>query len=185
MILPAQHIRRLAQQGMIQPFLERGEFRGKTFGLGPATMDLRIRQSVVLHPWGGLPFSPDMLAHTEHKLGFFLGSTVERLHLPDDIMATVCDKSSWARKGLAVQNTLIDPGFRGFVTLELSNHGHEILEIEEGEAICQMWFAQLLDPTEMPYKGKYQDQPDRPVPAREGDGAWGWLQNPVPTTGGG
>jgi len=88
------------------------------------------------------------------------------------LRATVCDKSSWARKGLAVQNTKIDPGFRGHITLELSNHGHEKIVIDEGDAICQLEFALLLEPTEMPYSGKYQDQPDRPVEAIDGTGVW-------------
>jgi dCTP deaminase len=97
---------------------------------------------------------------------------IEWVDLPNNIRATVCDKSSWARRGLAVQNTKIDPGFRGHITLELSNHGHEVIELVEGDAICQLEFAYLLEATDMPYKGKYQDQPDRPVEAITGKGAW-------------
>jgi len=171
MILPAQHIRYLAKvKGMIQPFAERTEFRGKTFGLGPATYDIRIRQTLTLHPYSTI-IIPDNRTG-QHPMGFTLASTIEKVILPSNVRATVCDKSSWARLGLAVQNTKIDPGFRGHITLELSNHGHDVLEIHEGEAIAQLEFALLLEPTEMPYQGKYQDQPDEVVPAREGKGEW-------------
>lgn len=157
MILPAQHIRHLAvTKGMIQPFNERIVFKGKTFGLGPATYDVRIRQSVVMCPGK-----------------FMLASTIEKVVLPNNVRATVCDKSSWARLGLAVQNTKIDPGFIGHITLELSNHHNgNVLEIQEGEAIAQLEFAYLIEDTEMPYKGKYQNQPDEVVPARDGTGTW-------------
>ena len=171
MILPAQHIRYLSNmKGMIQPFAERTEFRGKTFGLGPATYDVRCRQTITLHPYSQI-IIPDP-SDKQHKMGFTLASTIERVMLPSNVRATVCDKSSWARLGLAVQNTKIDPGFRGHITLELSNHGHEVLKIVEGDAIAQLEFAMLLEPTEMPYQGKYQDQPDEVVPAREGKGEW-------------
>jgi deoxycytidine triphosphate deaminase len=46
--------------------------------------------------------------------GFALASTVERFNLHDDLAGTVRDKSSWARVGLALQNTLLDPGWRSF-----------------------------------------------------------------------
>lgn len=171
MILPAQHIRRLAlDKGMIRPYAERTVFKGKTFGLGPATYDCRCRQTLTLLPYSIRDCS--LVTDPAVKFGFTLASTVEWVDLPDNVRATVCDKSSWARRGLAVQNTKIDPGFRGHITLELSNHGHDTLEIEEGEAICQLEFALLLEPTELPYKGKYQDQADRPVEAIEGKGVW-------------
>jgi dCTP deaminase len=148
MILPAQHIRKFAiDYLMITPFSERTVFNGKTFGLGPATYDCRCRQRVILGPGE-----------------FELASTIERVNLPYDIRATVCDKSSWARLGLSVQNTKIDPGFRGHVTLELNNNHHKnLLIIEEGDPIMQLEFAYLSESTELPYNGKYQDQGDKVV----------------------
>jgi dCTP deaminase len=67
---------------------------------------------------------------------------------------------------LAVQNTVFDPGFRGFCTIELTNHGNEIISIRSGTAIAQMIFHRLDEPTEIPYKGKYQDQQAGPQEAR-------------------
>lgn len=69
-----------------------------------------------------------------------------------------------------MQNTVIEPGWRGFLTIELAHHGGEVLRIEAGTPIAQILFHRLESPTIRPYSGKYQDQPDRPVDAiMEGD----------------
>ena len=153
MILPAQRIRFLCsgaygQRPMVDPFFERTTANGMTFGVGPAGYDVRIKQSLTLKPGD-----------------FTLASTVERFCIPNDVLAQVADKSTWARKGLAVQNTVIEPAWRGWLTLELTNHGHSVIEIESGSPIAQIIFHQLLEPTEISYNGKYQNQPDKPVAA--------------------
>jgi dCTP deaminase len=94
-----------------------------------------------------------------------LASTEQYVEIPHNVSCMLLDKSTLARRGLAVQNTLIDPGFRGYITLELSNHGNEILELKKGQPIGQLLFAWLDEATEQPYNGKYQDQPNRPVEA--------------------
>jgi dCTP deaminase len=131
---------------MIEPFEERGVFDGKSFGLSACSYDIRIREACRLCPGD-----------------FMLASTLERFQIPHDICCTVHDKSSWARKGIAVQNTLFDPGWCGYATLELSNHGTDIVHIKAGSPIAQVVFDRLDKPTELPYHGKYLDQPARPV----------------------
>jgi hypothetical protein len=84
----------------------------------------------------------------------------------DDLAGTVRDKSTWARLGLAVQNTHLDPGWPGWLTLELSNHSDVTIEIARGEPIAQIVFEMLDQPTEQPYRGKYYDQARGPQPAR-------------------
>ena len=153
MILPAQKIRFLCsgaygQRPMVEPFHDRTVANGMTFGLGPAGYDVRIKQRMTLM-----------------RGEFALASTVERFSMPSDLLAKVADKSSWARRGLAVQNTIVEPGWSGFLTLELTNHGHAPIDIEAGSPIAQIIFHQLLEPTEIPYRGKYQDQADAPVPS--------------------
>ena len=153
MILPAQRIRFLCsgafgQRPMLHPFHERTVVNGMTFGLGPAGYDVRIKQSLTLECGD-----------------FVLVSTVERFAIPNDVLAKVADKSTWARRGLAVQNTIIEPAWCGHLTLELSNHGHTPIDIEAGSPIAQIIFHQLLEPTEIPYVGKYQNQADAPVAA--------------------
>jgi len=153
MILPAQRIRFLCsgaygQRPMLDPYHERTVENGMTFGLGPAGYDVRIKQGFVLAPGD-----------------FVLASTVERFSIPTDILAEVKDKSTLARSGIAVQNTVIEPGWSGYLTLELSNHGKSTIEIQAGSPIAQIVFHQLLEATETPYSGKYQNQEDRPVNA--------------------
>ncbi len=200
-VLPAQVLRRLCQEGwmhqdeigsvpekkcLVHPFEERGVAHGKTHGLGPCTYDFRIRERVVLWPayfiafewffravdrvrgWVGL--DPKW---ADHKVGFTLASTLEEVCLPAHIEAMVMDKSSWARKGLAVQNTHFDPGFTGYPTLEISNHSMKTVEIPAGVAVCQFKFSYLSEATESPYRGRYQNQPPRPVEAKEGASTWG------------
>lgn len=183
MILAAQHIRVRCKghplagkhiKPMITPFAERTVANGFTYGLSACGYDVRIAERVVLEPGG-----------------FILASTIERFDLPHDLRMTIADKSSWARRGIAVQNTIAEPGWKGHLTLELTNHnpfGLEVLRdvhdqmlivkvgdpitIEPGTPIAQVVFELLLSKTEQPYKGRYQDQAAKAQPAiyaKEGD----------------
>lgn len=97
---------------------------------------------------------------------FLLASAAEEFDMPDCLVGRVHDKSSWARCGLAVQNTVIEPGWRGFLTLELTNHSNQDIDLYPGVGICQVIFDLLDFPTNIPYgSGKYQDQPRGPQEA--------------------
>lgn len=84
---------------------------------------------------------------------FWLASTVEKVHIPRDLVAQVNGKSSLARKGLIVHTTagFIDPGFRGQITLELKNLSAAPIRLEAGMPICQLVFFQMTSPSERPY----------------------------------
>lgn len=154
MILSAQSI--AMRVGMLTPFFPRTVHNGMTYGLGPCGYDVRIAERVVLSP----------------ETPFVLASTLEHFDMPVDVMARVADKSSWARKGIACQNTVIEPGWRGFLTLELSIHVPDTeVTIEAGSPIAQIIFELLDKPTAIPYEGKYQDQRAGPVPAIEENGS--------------
>lgn len=86
--------------------------------------------------------------------------------MPNNLLGKVCDKSSWARRGLVVQNTVIEPGWHGYLTLELSNIGDEVISITRGTPIAQIVFHLLLEDTEQPYSGRYQNQDPGPQQAR-------------------
>lgn len=156
MILPAQLIRARclnAINPLITPFVERSVFAGMTYGLSAAGYDLRIDQDVKISP-------------TTYRGSFLLASTIERFQMPTDLLAVVHDKSTWARRGLAVQNTVVEPGWGGYLTLELSNYGDDVLIIERGTPIAQIVFHLLVEPTEEPYRGRYQNQDPGPQAAR-------------------
>ena len=140
-----------------------------TYGLGPAGYDIRVRERYVLYP------------------GYFvIASAIEEFCMPDDIQAVVHDKSTWARRGLSVFNTIIDPGFVGSLTLEIKDQRHEgwfprlsrPIVLEPGDPIAQVVFSRLDAPTDQPYAGRYQHQGAGPQAARrlvkaEADGCYG------------
>lgn len=145
MILSAQTIRRY---GIISPFNERTVIRGLSYGLSHCGYDVRIKESVILR----------------NGYQFCLASTIEHFDMPKNVVGRVHDKSTWARRGLAIQNTIIEPGWRGYLTLELSNNSpKDTIVIEPGDPIAQIVFELLDEETEAPYSGKYMDQPSKPV----------------------
>jgi dCTP deaminase len=107
-----------------------------------------------------------------HPGEFVLGSTLERVTLPDDLVARLEGKSSLGRLGLLIHSTagFIDPGWDGHVTLELSNVANLPITIYHGMKIGQISFMQLSEPTSTPYGttslgSKYQGQRG-PTPSR-------------------
>ena len=95
-----------------------------------------------------------------HPGEFVLGSTEERVALPDDLVARLEGKSSLGRLGLLIHSTAgyIDPGFDGTITLELSNVARLPISIHPGMPIGQISFLQMTTPVDAPYRGKYQGQ---------------------------
>jgi dCTP deaminase len=107
-----------------------------------------------------------------HPGEFVLGSTLERIGLPDDLVARLEGKSSLGRLGLLIHSTagFIDPGWDGHVTLELSNVANLPITIYHAMKIGQVSFVQLSEPAEKPYGSgelgsKYQGQMG-PTPSR-------------------
>ena len=107
-----------------------------------------------------------------HPGEFVLGSTLERVRLPYDLVARLEGKSSLGRLGLLIHSTagFIDPGWDGHVTLELSNVANLPVTIYPGMKIGQISFVQLSEPAETPYGAdalgsKYQGQ-QGPTPSR-------------------
>ena len=87
---------------------------------------------------------------------FYLGCTREILKLPDDLMAFVELRSTWARRGLLLPPTIVDAGFGGNLTLEIACF-NKCLKIPRGERFAHLIFAKTSGPC-TPYAGKYQNQ---------------------------
>lgn len=83
--------------------------------------------------------------------------TLERVELPADIAGQIMIRSSFAREGLVGSFALVDPGFRGQLTLAFLNMGKSDVTIAEGERIAQLVLTRLETPAEKPYSGRYQD----------------------------
>lgn len=123
--------------------------------------------------FGGLEFEPalnpnqfqqngiDMILHSAEKHilergDFTLGRTKELVTMPNDLMAFVQLRSTWARKGFMLPPTVIDAGFSGTITLEIASFA-VANDLPIGERFAHVIFAKLSTPSE-PYNGKYQNQ---------------------------
>ncbi|MEX0990270.1 MAG: dCTP deaminase [Actinomycetota bacterium] len=107
-----------------------------------------------------------------HPGEFVLGSTLERVALPDDLVARLEGKSSLGRLGLLIHSTAgyVDPGWDGYLTLELSNVANLPITIYPKMKIGQISFFRLTTPADVPYGSseagsKYQGQRG-PTPSR-------------------
>ena len=107
-----------------------------------------------------------------HPGEFVLGSTLEHVALPDDLVARLEGKSSLGRLGLLIHSTagFVDCGFSGHLTLELSNVANLPIAIYPGMKIGQISFLQMTTAAEHPYGSdttgsKYQGQRG-PTPSR-------------------
>jgi dCTP deaminase len=181
MVLSDRTIRRLLEEGRIgiEPYAEEL--------LQPSSVDVRVDRLFRVFRNSRYPFidvKEEMEGLTElvevepdeafilHPGEFVLGSTLERITLPDDLVARLEGKSSLGRLGLLIHSTagFIDPGWDGHVTLELSNVANLPITIYYGMKIGQLSFVQLTEPAEYPYGSgelgsKYQGQVG-PTPSR-------------------
>ncbi|MER3405066.1 MAG: dCTP deaminase [Chloroflexota bacterium] len=153
----------------------------------PSSVDLRLDRSFRVfrnnrHPYidvrrnqddlTDLVEVPDGEPFMLHPGEFVLGSTLEWVQLPDDLVGRLEGKSSLGRLGLLIHSTagFVDPGFRGHLTLELSNVATLPITLYPGMKIGQISFIMLTTPAEHPYGStvtgsKYQGQRG-PTPSR-------------------
>lgn len=120
---------------------------GVSYGLTEAGYDVRLRQDVWLFPFRR----------------FALTSTIETFDIPETLVAVLHDKSTNIRRRLMVGNTVLEPGWKGGLTLELFYFGWKPLKLKAGTGIGQVIFHELAEPAR--YSGKYQGQSSEPVPA--------------------
>jgi len=153
----------------------------------PSSVDLHIDRYFRVfrnHTMGYIDVKEDMEELTElveikdddvfilHPGEFVLGSTLERVALPDDLVARLEGKSSLGRLGLLIHSTagFVDAGWDGHLTLELSNVANLPITLYPGMKIGQISFLRMTTPADHPYgsKGvgsKYQGQRG-PTPSR-------------------
>ena len=107
-----------------------------------------------------------------HPGEFVLGATLERVALPDDLVGRLEGKSSLGRLGLLIHSTagFVDPGFDGYLTLELSNVANLPITVYPEMKIGQISFLRMTTAADHPYGSsvlgsKYQNQRG-PTPSR-------------------
>jgi dCTP deaminase len=111
-----------------------------------------------------------------HPGEFVLGQTLEWVELPDDLVARLEGKSSLGRLGLLIHSTAgyVDPGWKGTLTLELSNVANLPIALYFGMRIGQISFFRMSSPVERPYGSaalgsKYQGQSEPTASAFHAD----------------
>ena len=122
---------------------------------------------------------PDPLPYILKPGQFILGSTLEHVELPDDVVARLEGKSSLGRLGLLIHSTAgyVDPGWKGQLTLEITNVAPVQITLYYGMKIGQISFLRLSTPADRPYGSsglgsKYQGQVG-PTPTRSHLDFWG------------
>jgi dCTP deaminase len=178
-ILNDREIKFLAYAGMISPFVETQRGKGViSFGLSSFGYDARVDRQFKIFTLGkGIVLDPkDFSASAfEDHVGdhciippnsFALGRTVEKFNIPRNIFAICMGKSTYARVGIIVNVTPLEPEWRGHVTLEFSNTTQWPVKIYAGEGACQFIFMRgnKCAVSYADRKGKYQDQIEVTLP---------------------
>jgi dCTP deaminase len=157
----------------------------------PASIDLRLADEFIVYKPGQIscldPRDPATLtAATErvqvgqkgaeaafilHSGEFALGSTIERVRIPPDLVARVDGRSSIGRLAVVIHATagFIDPGFEGQITLELSNLGRIPVKLYPGMRIAQIVLQSMTSAAEVPYgekRGSHYHGQSGPVASR-------------------
>ena len=168
-------IRRMAEEhGMIEPFESRQVRDGAiSYGLSSFGYDIRVGDeykvftdvfSVVVDPKAFDPRSfVDMRG--DHCIipphSFALAATMEYFRIPNDVLVVCVGKSTYARCGIIVNVTPLEPDWCGHLTLEISNTTPLPAKIYSREGLAQLLFFQGEEVPEVTYaqrRGKYQDQ---------------------------
>jgi len=173
MILRDREIRELAEAGMIDPFEPNLVSKGAiSWGLSSFGYDARLADEfrVFSNHTGEIidpkRFKEDCWIECRGSTcivppnSLVLGRTVEYFRMPEDVMAICVGKSTYARCGVIVNVTPLEPGWEGEVTLEISNTAPLPVRIHAGEGICQFLFLRGSRPdvTYADRGGKYMHQ---------------------------
>ena len=161
------------QQGLIHPISNKVK-EGLSYGVGSYGYDIRLSPkdfkvfkdtNDVVDP---LDFRPGLLKNLPLDLQYpdsfvlkpftaALGVSVEKLKIPDNISALVIGKSTYARCGLLLNTTPLEPGWFGHITLEFFNTTGSSIRLRTNQGIAQVLFFEG-EPCWQTYKGKYQNQ---------------------------
>ena len=173
-ILSDKWIKKAAKKGMIRPFVSSQVRKGKiSYGLSSYGYDARVSNefkiftnvnSEIVDPKNFKPTN-FVTRNTKECIippnSFVLASTVEKFKIPNDILVICLGKSTYARCGIIVNVTPLEPGWEGHVTLEFSNTTPLPAKIYANEGVAQFIFLKGNEKPEITYAdrdGKYMGQ---------------------------
>ena len=173
-VLSDSWIKKMALEGMISPFEEKQIREGKiSYGLSSFGYDARVSNefkiftnvnSEIVDPKNFKPSNFVTKKTSECIIppnSFVLASTIEYFKIPKDVLVICLGKSTYARCGIIVNVTPLEPGWEGHVTLEFSNTTPLPAKIYANEGAAQFIFLQGNEKPEVSYsdrKGKYMGQ---------------------------
>lgn len=159
---------------MIEPFVEHLDGKGKiSYGLSSYGYDIRVADEykVFTNVHGALvdPKKFDEKAFVDIKAAecvvppnsFALARSLEKFKIPREVLAICLGKSTYARCGIIINVTPLEPGWEGYLTIEISNTTPLPAKIYSNEGIAQLLFFggdQLCETSYSDRKGKYMDQ---------------------------
>lgn len=167
-------IRESAKQGMIEPFSDAQVRKGViSYGVSSYGYDMRISDEFKIFtninstfidpkkfdPAGFVDFKGDVCIIPPNS--FVLATSIEYFRIPRDVLVICLGKSTYARCGMVVNVTPLEPEWEGHVTIEISNTTPLPAKIYANEGIAQLIFLQAAEVCETSYKdkaGKYQAQ---------------------------
>lgn len=173
-ILQDTWIRERALQGMIEPFVEHQEKQGViSYGLSSYGYDARVSDEFkIFTNIDNAVVDPKNFSHAGFvdrqtdvcvipPNSFVLARTVEYFRIPRDVLVICLGKSTYARCGIIVNVTPLEPEWEGHVTLEFSNTTPLPAKVYANEGACQFLFLKGEAPCEVSYRdrqGKYMGQ---------------------------
>jgi dCTP deaminase len=171
-ILPDSELRKLVKEENAVEVSEGPEIK-EELQIGPSSMDLRLgyefgvlntRKIEMVDTKNMEKYSSYMEKERHsadegvivHPGEFILGSTLETVNVPSNLVARVEGRSSFGRLGIIVHATAgyIDPGFKGDITLEIQNLGNAPVKLYPEDRVCQIVFETMTDEAEDPYGEK-------------------------------
>ena len=172
---PDHWIRKMAEEhGMIDPYVEKQVREGViSYGVSSYGYDMRVSNqfkiftnvyNAVVDP---KHFAEESFVDFEGDVciippnSFALATSVEYFRIPRNVLTITVGKSTYARAGIITNVTPFEPGWEGFVTLEISNTTPLPAKIYANEGLAQVLFFEADEPCEVSYadkKGKYQGQ---------------------------
>lgn len=174
-VRPDHWIRKMAlEKGMIEPFTDKQVRDGVvSYGLSSYGYDVRVSNKFkIFHNVFNATVDPKQIPDNAFvdfegdvcivpPNSFALAVTVEYFRIPDNVITICLGKSTYARCGIITNVTPFEPGWEGYVTLEISNTTPLPAKIYANEGIAQVIFFESDDPCETSYRdkaGKYQRQ---------------------------
>ncbi len=181
MVLSDKEIKKYAEKyGMISPFTSSQVKQGIiSFGVSSYGYDFRIADdfkiftnvnNAIVDPKS---FDPKSFVDFKGNVciippnSFVLGRSVEYFKIPREVIGICLGKSTYARCGIIVNVTPLEPAWQGYITVEISNTTPLPAKIYAKEGICQIIFIRGSEPCEISYedrKGKYQKQEGLTLP---------------------